>query len=248
MPEKQPAWLIPFLVLVSAFALLPASLVYYARATHSPVPRISIVPDMDTQQKYKTQAYNSLFADHRAMRLPPDGAVARDETGLDTRLQHGQAGGAWITTLPMTVTPELMRRGREQYGIYCAPCHGQLGYGNGPVDARASQLQEGTWVAPSNYHTALVRGRPVGHLYNTITNGIRNMPSYGAQISVEDRWAIVAYIRALQRSQNATLSDVPPGKRAELQRQATAEAATQPPPAGKAPGNAAASPGAGGAK
>lgn len=84
------------------------------------------------------------------------------------------------------------------------------------VSQRADQLQEGTWTPPTSFHTDLVRARSEGHLYNTISNGIRNMPSYGSQIPVDDRWAIVAYVRALQRSQNATIDDVPADLRAQL--------------------------------
>ena len=91
-----------------------------------------------------------------------------------------------------------------------------VGYGDGVVSGRAERLQEGTWIPPSSLHTELVRTRPDGHLFNTIGNGIRNMPGYASQIGTEDRWAIVAYVRALQRSQNATIDDVPPELRAQL--------------------------------
>jgi mono/diheme cytochrome c family protein len=110
----------------------------------------------------------------------------------------------------------MLRRGQERYDIYCSPCHGLAGYGDGMVAMRAEGLQEGTWTPPSSIHTELVRSRAPGHLYNTITNGIRNMPAYGPQISVEDRWAIVAYVEALQRSQAATVEDVPMELRASL--------------------------------
>jgi mono/diheme cytochrome c family protein len=116
----------------------------------------------------------------------------------------------------VSVTSELMRRGRERYDVFCSPCHGLAGYGDGPVSKRAESLQEGTWTPPASFHTDLVRGRPAGHLYNSIANGIRNMPAYGAQIPVDDRWAIVAYIRALQRSQYSNVEDVPAELRASL--------------------------------
>jgi mono/diheme cytochrome c family protein len=110
----------------------------------------------------------------------------------------------------------MLLRGQERFNIYCSPCHGLTGAGDGLVSRRADALQEGTWVPPLTFHGDQVRGRPVGHLFNTITHGIRNMPAYGAQIPAEDRWAIVAYVRALQRSQNATVADVPPDLRAGL--------------------------------
>ena len=103
---------------------------------------------------------------------------------------------------------DLLQRGRERYTIYCAVCHGQGGYGDGPVALRAAEIQAaggdaGGWVAPKNYHTDDMRQQPVGRIYNTIANGVRTMPAYAKQISVLDRWAIVAYVKALQRSQDA---------------------------------------------
>ncbi len=104
------------------------------------------------------------------------------------------------------MTQALVERGRDRFNIYCAPCHGLDGSGNGMVNQRAQELQEPKWVQPSNLTSDVVRARPVGHIYNTVNNGIRNMPGYGAQVPVEDRWAIVAYVRALQLSQAAPAS------------------------------------------
>ena len=118
--------------------------------------------------------------------------------------------------MPISVTMQLMERGRERFDVFCAPCHGLAGAGDGMVAKRAEELQEGTWTPPASFHSELVRGRTDGHLFNTITNGIRNMPAYAPQIPVEDRWAIVAYVRALQRSQGAPLEDVPADVRAQL--------------------------------
>lgn len=106
--------------------------------------------------------------------------------------------------------------------MFCAPCHGLSGYGNGPVAIRAEELEQGTWTPPASFHTELVRERPAGHIFNTISNGIRNMPAYGPQIPVEDRWAIVAYVRALQRSRDAKISDLPDGVRSDLMLRETA--------------------------
>jgi mono/diheme cytochrome c family protein len=104
-----------------------------------------------------------------------------------------------------------MKRGQQRYNIYCAPCHGLAGEGDGLVAKRAQELQQGTWAfPPTSLHSEAVRPQPVGQLFNTITNGVRKMPAYGAQISVQDRWAIVLYVRALQRTQNARPEDVPP--------------------------------------
>jgi mono/diheme cytochrome c family protein len=149
--------------------------------------------------------------------------VARDEAAYN-RLFHGTestAGGKteFIKQIPMPVTMDLMRRGRERFNIYCAVCHGLGGYGDGMVARRAAEMQASGaataagWVAPTNYHTDEIRGRAVGQLYNTIANGIRTMPAYDKQIGILDRWAIVAYVKALQRSQHAKPEDVPETER-----------------------------------
>ena len=119
----------------------------------------------------------------------------------------------WVTTFPVEVTDALMARGQERYNIYCTPCHGLGGDGDGLVTKRAMSLEQGTWVLPVSFHASgpgSVRDQPVGRIYNTITNGIRKMPGYADQIPVEDRWAIVLYIRALQRSRVATEADADP--------------------------------------
>ncbi len=211
----MPRWLVYSLILLGAAALVPLALIARARATTSELPRIQPIRDMAKQPKYKTQSANSLFADGRAMRPAVEGTVARGELHEDAALWSGRAADGWVTAFPVPVTEQLLRRGQERYDIYCSPCHGLAGYGDGPVAKRADALQEGTWTPPSSYHTDLVRSRPVGHLFNTVTNGIRNMPGYAAQIQAADRWAIVAYVRALQRSQDAKTADVP----ADLQRQ-----------------------------
>ncbi len=126
---------------------------------------------------------------------------------------------AFVTRIPVPVTADLMRHGRERFNIYCSICHGLGGYGDGMVARRAAEMQAAGadtasgWVAPTNYHTPDIRKRPVGHIFNTITNGIRSMPSYAKQISVLDRWAIVAYEQALLRSQDAKAEDVPETER-----------------------------------
>jgi mono/diheme cytochrome c family protein len=184
--------------------------------TTSPEPRIHIIPDMDNQPKFKTQARNPIFADRRAMRPPVEGAVPRGTLLGNPALTSGKIGEEWVEAVPVEVDGEFLRRGRQRYDIYCSPCHGLAGFGDGMVAKRADELQEGTWTPPTSFHSDLLRERPDGHIFNTITNGIRNMPGYGPQITVEDRWAIVTYVRALQRSQNATVDDVPPEIRAQL--------------------------------
>jgi mono/diheme cytochrome c family protein len=127
------------------------------------------------------------------------------------RQADGKPG--FVKTIPVAVSMDLLERGRERYTINCAVCHGQAGYGDGTVALRAAELQKmgnaSPWVAPKNYHSDDMRQQPVGKIYNTITNGVRTMPAYAKQISVLDRWAIVAYVKALQRSQHAESGDVP---------------------------------------
>jgi mono/diheme cytochrome c family protein len=213
---KLPRWLTYSVAVVVALSWIPLAMIARARVTTSPKTRLHVIPDMDNQPKFKAQARNLLFADLRSMRPDPPGTVARGELDEDDAIYQGKRGDEWITTIPVPVTGALLARGRQRFDIYCSPCHGLAGYGDGMVAKRAEALQEGTWTPPSSFHTDLVRSRPVGHIFNTITHGIRNMPAYGPQIPVADRWAIVSYVRALQRSQNATVADVPPDLRAQL--------------------------------
>ena len=212
----MPRWFIPLLLLLASLALLPVALIARSRAVRSPQPRVHLVPDMDNQGRYKAQQANGWFADSRAMRLPVAGTVARGELNADPAYHAGIVDEAYVTELPVELTAELLSRGQRQYAVFCAPCHGLGGYGDGMVAQRADRLQQGTWVAPSSFHAEPAFSRPPGHLFNTITNGIRTMPAYGPQVEVADRWAIVGYIKALQRSQRAGLEDVPAEQRQSL--------------------------------
>jgi mono/diheme cytochrome c family protein len=212
----MPRWAIPVLLLLASLALVPVALIARARAVRTPHPRVHLIPDMDNQPRYKAQQSNGWFADTRADRLPVAGTVARGRLQPDDRYALGLDGESYTTTIPVKVDEALMTRGKERYGVYCAPCHGLGGYGDGIVGHRAEALQQGAFVPPASLHAEPAYSRPVGHLFNTITNGIRTMPSYGSQVPVEDRWAIVAYIKALQRSQRAGLDDVPPEERQAL--------------------------------
>lgn len=140
---------------------------------------------------------------------PAAGAGAAD--GNTPPAEDPLAGLPWATAFPsaIPVTEKVMQRGRERYEIYCAACHGLAGDGDGLVTQRALELQQGYWVKPVSYHSENLRAQPVGRLFNTITNGVRKMPPMGDQIPVKDRWAIVMYLRALQRSREASPGDVP---------------------------------------
>mgnify|MGYP001814404458 FL=1 len=213
----MPRWLTAIVVILVALSWIPVALALRARVVKKTEPRIHIIPDMDNQPKVKAQSRFMLFADRRGMRPPVAGTVARGSLIGDSSLEFGRtADDVWVEAIPVEMSMSLLERGRKRYDIFCSPCHGLSGYGDGMVARRADQLQEGTWTPPTSFHTELIRERPAGHIYNTISNGIRNMPAYGSQIPVDDRWAIVAYVRALQRSQNATIDDVPADLQAQL--------------------------------
>jgi mono/diheme cytochrome c family protein len=182
-----------------------------ARGLPKEDPPIRLLQNMYSQEKYKPQSQNQFFDDGSAMRLPVAGTVAQGYLRDDVAFFEGKTKeGDTLAFAPIAYSMETMQRGQERYNIYCAPCHSRVGDGKGTV------VERGYTPAPT-YHDNRLRAVPDGHIYLTITNGIRNMPSYRSQISVEDRWAIVAYIRALQRSQFATVADVPESMRRELQ-------------------------------
>ncbi len=178
------------------------------RGVPSDKPPIHVNPNMDSQPKYKTQGSSAFFADGSAMRTPVAGTIARGSliaTPADSAYLLGKNGaGELIKSNPRKVTMDLLSRGQERYGIFCAPCHGAVGDGKGIVVLRDKGM-----LPPTNYHDDRMRALPDGHYFNVISNGIRNMPGYRHQIPVADRWAIVSYVRALQRSQNAKLQDIP---------------------------------------
>ena len=212
----MPRWVGSVLVVLATLALLPFACIYKARQSHSPLPRIHLIQGMDNQPRYVSQQVNPFFADTREARPPVEGTIARGCLGGDDGLDRGLRDGKWIEALPVPITGKMLQRGSERFQIYCAPCHGLAGYGDGIVAVRAERAQEGTWVPPSSVHDATVLARPVGHLFNTITNGVRTMPSYGSQIPVDDRWAIVAYVRALQRARHAPAAVLTADERAKL--------------------------------
>ncbi len=165
--------------------------------------------EMYDQPKYKPLAESSFFADHRTSRPLPEGTVARGWLRADRKLYQGKEGGELATTLPMPLTRLLLDRGRERFTIYCSPCHDRTGSGRGMVVRRGYQ-------PPTSFHIERLREAPVGHFFDVMTNGLGAMPDYAALIDVADRWAIAAYVKALQLSQSASLADVPPDRRGEL--------------------------------
>ncbi len=173
---------------------------------------------MFDQAKYEPYEQSPLFADEAAMRPFPEGTVARGRLGEDAAYETGTLpDGALAPSIPerLTVDRAFVRRGQQRYGIFCAPCHGAGGDGDGMI------VQRG-YVRPPSYHLARLRQAPDGHFFDVMTRGFGRMPSYASQVPVEDRWAIVAYVRALQLSQNARLAALP-GEAGEVARRALAE-------------------------
>jgi len=256
-----PVWAVGAVVLLIVASWLPLALIARSRAVRSPNPRVHLWFDMDHQVKYKAQSHNAVFdpitganadqhynpavaRDGRAMRLPPDGAIARGELENDDHYHRGYEtddnllpvivteGGVvskkYIDGYPQRihVSEKLLQRGRDRYEVFCSMCHGLAGYGDGPVHQRVQQLNlraatgkgqtaQG-WVQPKNLHDPTTLAMTTGQIFDTITNGKPTpqgdgyvMFPYGSSISTRDRWAIVAYVKALQLSQNAgdALSD-----------------------------------------
>lgn len=202
---KLPSGLGRAIVVVSCAALIPPAMIYNARHEPSQDPPINLVPDMDDQARFRAQGETSLFADGRMSRSPVEGTVARGDLREDAAYWTGMQGDQFIAKVPesVVVTDELLDRGQQRFGIYCAPCHDQTGSGNGAVHQAAlplAELGKAAWTMPTSLHDERVRGLPDGDLYNTIRLGKNTMPGYGAQIPAADRWAIVLYVRALQAS------------------------------------------------
>jgi len=162
--------------------------------------------DMHVQPKQNPLARSDFYPDKRSARPLVEGTVARGELHEDTYYYTGNIGNGPGDYLPFSVTKDVLERGRERYNIYCAPCHSRVGDGRGFVPSR------GFSKMPPSFHTPRLEKAPLGYFFDVITNGFGIMPDYASQISPEDRWKIVAYIRALQLSQNATRSDVPAGQ------------------------------------
>lgn len=182
------------------------------RGCTSQRPPLEVFPDMDRQGKYRPQAESSFFADGRTDRPLPAGVVARGSLRSDAAVYQGKAAnGDWVKGIPSSIEIDarFLQRGKERYMIYCAPCHGSLGDGNGITKSY------GMGATPT-YHDDRMRKMADGEIYNTITNGKNTMLSYADKIEPSDRWAVVAYVRALQRAQTGTVADVPASHKAEL--------------------------------
>jgi len=164
---------------------------------------------MNDEPRYKPLASSDFFGDGQSARPHVEGTVARGHLRLNQAFYTGKVGGVLVAAFPVPVTPGLLARGRERFNIFCSPCHGRLGNGDGMVVERGFR-------SPPSYHIDRLRDAPAGHFFDVMTNGFGAMSSYASRVPVADRWAIVAYIRALQLSQHATLSDPPENERRKL--------------------------------
>lgn len=177
-------------------------------------PPIELFPDMDRQPKLRPQAANATFADGRSSQLPPAGTIARGSTYEANEVNTGKVPGTtnWVATIPVPVTAELMARGQERFNINCSPCHGPQGDGKG-ITTKFGM----TVIADlhDNKQRRVVQ-QTDGELFNTISYGKNLMQGYAAALTVSDRWAVVAYLRALQRSRLGSLEDVPADERAQV--------------------------------
>lgn len=180
---------------------------------------------MGTQPRYDPLEASDFFDNGMSARPRLEGTVARGELGGNPYFETGMIGGQAGTGFPMPVTAAVMNRGEDRYNIYCAQCHGRLGDGNGMIPARG-------YRRPPSFHTETLRTAAAGHFFDVITNGFGAMPPYRSMLPASDRWAIVAYIRALQLSQTATINDVPPDARSQFGGASAPSPATTTAPAG----------------
>lgn len=200
----------------AAFLLAAIALVG-CRGNKSEDPPVHVFGDMDWQPKYQWGEASPLFEDGRAMRPIVEGTVAQGHLDEDDAYFRGKnEKGEFVQRAPVEVDEKLVRRGQDRFNIYCAPCHDMTGGGRGMV------VQRG-FPPPVELSSDRVRAMPDGQIFDAITNGVRNMPSYRKQVPVADRWAIVTWVRVLGRSQHATIDDVPAEKRSTIEPEGAAQ-------------------------
>lgn len=195
--------------MVFAFLLVALVGIFGFRGMTTDRRPLEIIPDMDRQPRYEPQGQSAFFADGRADRLPVPGTVARGRLQEDPHYYVGQSGREYAEGFPRDITGEIMARGRERYGIFCAACHGGTGDGAGIT------RDYGMMTVPT-FHSDRLRSMAEGEILQVIANGRGLMGGYAGQIPVEDRWAIIAYVRALQRAQTGSERDVPDDRRGGL--------------------------------
>ncbi|MFC1725782.1 c-type cytochrome [candidate division KSB1 bacterium] len=189
-----------YIILVLFFAALHFSCF---RGTPSDKTAVHLVPDMDNQDKFKSQGEAAVFENRSAMRMPVKGTVARKETEKIEGYYTGKTEkGDYLEKIPVPVTMQFLKHGQERYNIYCSACHSRIGDGKGLV------VNKGFYEA-ATFHSDSLRNVPDGYIFHIISNGTRKMPALKHQVPVGDRWAVTGYVRVLQRSQNAEIEDIP---------------------------------------
>jgi mono/diheme cytochrome c family protein len=178
--------------------------------------------NMYDTERYNPESYSDFFPDHRTMRTPVPGTVARDRYEDDPEIATGLLSdrSAYVMTVPQGIVQRMggmdkvLSRGRERFGIYCAPCHGLTGDGKGMVVCKRDKVSDPCesrgFAPPPSYEDPRLRSMPDGQVFATITHGVRTMPAYGPQIPIQDRWSIVSYVRALEVSQMVAATPMPP--------------------------------------
>lgn len=167
--------------------------------------------DMFDQPKYRPLAASAFYIDGRSARPVPPNTIPFDGTDQGEAVENGTTNGVFDATIPVTMNEALLQRGRDRFDIYCTPCHGYTGDGHGMVAKRG-------FKQPADLHSDRIRNAPPGYLYDVIAHGYGAMPDYGDELSVQDRWAVVAYIRALELSRRATVQDVPADQQQKLEK------------------------------
>jgi len=197
------------------FALCTVMVVAIAgkRGSISRRPPIELFPDMNRQPKLRPQVPNAFFADGRSSRPPIPGTIARGDRYEDLPVNTGRVTGTtnFAETIPVEVTAKLIARGQQRFNINCSPCHGEQGDGNGVVKKLGL-------ATVANLHDKRIVELPDGEIFNTITYGKNTMGPYGANVTIDDRWAVIAYVRALQLSRLGSIDDVPESMRASLKK------------------------------
>jgi mono/diheme cytochrome c family protein len=200
----------PGLVRAGAVALLSLAA---CRGEPSEAPPFHLIHDMRLQNKYRPEGASAFFADGKSMRAPVEGTVAQGQLYEDEVFYQGRSAAGFAQKAPIEVGEATLKRGQERFNIYCSPCHDRTGMGRGIV------VQRG-FPPPVDLTSDRVRGFADGEIFNVMTKGVRNMPSYAAQVPEADRWAIVTWVRVLQRGQRASLEDVPADRRGQIEPEA----------------------------
>lgn len=200
-----------YFLLIFALGVVTVMGVLGKRGHYFKQPPLEIFPDMDRQPKLRPQQPNLTFASGRSSQEPVPGTIARGDHYENNPVNTGHEPGStnFVASIPVPITEQLMARGQQRFQIYCLPCHGPQGDGNGIVKKYG-------YATVRSLHEKIVVTQNDGEIFNTITHGKLTMYPYGSQISVEDRWAIVAYVRALQRSRLGLLDEVPATLKAGL--------------------------------